>query len=43
MVRNETDRRVRRTRAQLQKALLELLEEKDIRAITVQELARRAT
>ena len=27
MVRNETDRRVRRTRAQLQKALLELLEE----------------
>lgn len=42
MVRNETDRRVRRTRAQLQKALLELLEEKDIRAITVQELARRA-
>ena len=42
MVRNETDRRVRRTRAQLQKALLELLEEKDIRSITVQELARRA-
>ena len=35
-------RRVRRTRTRLQQAMLELLQEKDARSITVQELAERA-
>ena len=39
---HETDRRVRRTRAQLRRALTELLEEKDIRSVTVRELTERA-
>ena len=38
----QTDRRVRRTRARLQQAMLELLQEKDVRSITVQELTQRA-
>lgn len=36
------DRRVRRTRALLRQALTELLEEKEVQAITVQELTERA-
>ena len=36
------DRRIRRTRRQLQRAMLELLQEKDVRSITVQELTQRA-
>ncbi len=36
------DRRVRKTRAQLRRALTELLLEKDIRSITVRELTERA-
>ena len=39
---HETDRRVRRTRTQLRRALTELLEEKDIRSVTVRELTERA-
>ncbi len=42
MARSEQDRRVRRTRDQLETAMLELLREKDARSITVQELTRRA-
>lgn len=42
MNQNQTDRRVRRTRASLQRAMLELLQEKDARSITVQELTQRA-
>ena len=42
MARSEQDRRVRRTRARLEDAMLELLREKDARSITVQELAQRA-
>ena len=38
----EKDRRVRRTRARLEQAMLELMQEKDARSVTVQELARRA-
>ena len=36
------DRRIRRTRRQLQRAMLELLQEKDVRSITVQEMTQRA-
>ena len=36
------DRRVRRTRTQLQNALVELLQEKPVQGITVRELAERA-
>lgn len=38
----EMDRRVRKTRAQLRRALTELLMEKDIRSVTVRELTDRA-
>lgn len=38
----ETDRRVRRTRARLRSALTELLKEKSVKEITVTELAQRA-
>ena len=38
----EKDRRVRRTRARLEQAMLELMQEKDARSVTVQELTRRA-
>ena len=36
------DRRLRRTRERLRESLLELLGEKDIRAVTVKELTDRA-
>ena len=36
------DRRVRRTRAQLRRALTQLLAEKELRSITVRELTDRA-
>lgn len=39
---HQEDRRVRRTRARLEQAMLELLGEKEPRAITVQELTQRA-
>ena len=42
MTEKKTDRRVRRTRALLRQALTELLETKDARSITVQELTDRA-
>ena len=37
-----TDRRVQRTREQLQKALLDLIDERDYDAITIQDIADRA-
>lgn len=42
MIHDSQDRRVRRTRARLQQAMLELLKEKDARSITVRELTQRA-
>lgn len=42
MNQDKTDRRVRRTRARLEQAMLELLQEKDARSITVRELTERA-
>lgn len=42
MIHSEQDRRVRRTRARLQQAMLDLLQEKDARSITVRELTQRA-
>ena len=42
MEKQKADRRVRRTRALLRQALTELLTEKDVRSITVQELTERA-
>ena len=42
MNQGQTDRRVRRTRTRLQQAMLELLQEKDARSITVRELTQRA-
>ena len=41
-MKEQEDRRVRRTRARLEEAMLELLQEKDVKNITVQELTRRA-
>ena len=42
MTHSQPDRRVRRTRARLEQAMLELLREKDARSITVRELTERA-
>lgn len=42
MNQGQTDRRVRRTRTRLQQAMLELLQKKDARSITVRELTQRA-
>ena len=42
MIHSQPDRRVRRTRARLEQAMLELLREKDARSITVRELTERA-
>ncbi len=42
MVQHEQDRRVRRTRRQLQQALVTLMREKELREITVRELTELA-
>lgn len=42
MIHSQPDRRVRRTRARLEQAMLELLREKDALSITVRELTQRA-
>lgn len=42
MAQNEQDRRVRRTRRQLQQALVSLMREKDLQEITVRELTEMA-